>query len=104
MIELTPSELWKIQDDIKYKRIHFHEGDRVMLFCKRKDGYPKYLNIGDFGVVQSVELNHIVVDFRETYGEWIIPIDISSRGLKLPKKYFVEKVYLRELKLRQLGI
>ena len=103
-MELTGAEIWKIQDDIKFKRIHFHEGDRVMLFCKRKDGYPKYLKVGDYGIIQSVELNHIIVDFRETYSEWIIPIDISSRNLKLPKKYFVEKIYLRELKLRQLGI
>jgi hypothetical protein len=34
--ELTPGEIWKIQDDIRFNRIHFYEGDTVMLFTKIK--------------------------------------------------------------------
>ena len=99
-MELTAAELWKIQSDIKYRHIHFYPGDKVMLFCKRSDGYPRYLSVGDIGVVKSVELNHIIVDFSAIYGHWISPGQIPV--IKLPKKLFVERVYLRELKLRQL--
>ena len=69
--ELTPGEIWKIQDDIKSNRIHFNEGDTVMLFKKNNSGYPKILKIGDVGLVKSVELNHVIVDFSSTYGMYI---------------------------------
>jgi hypothetical protein len=100
--DLTPGEIWKIQDDIKSKRIHFNEGDIVMLFHKNRKGYPKQLKIGDVGVVKSVELNHVVVDFSPTYGRWIDSSKLINPKIKLPKQLLVEKVYLRELKLRKL--
>jgi len=101
--DLTPGELWKIQDDIKSKRIHFNEGDTVMLFMKNGRGYPRKLNVGDFGVVKSVELNHVIVDFSPTYGMWIDSSkELINPKIKLPKQLLVEKVYLRELKLRKL--
>lgn len=101
MEALTQAEIWKIQDDIKYRRVNFYEGDRVMLFSKRSDGYPKQLNIGDFGSVIDVQLNHLVVNFSATYGSFF-PNMKTTNAVKLPKKYFVERVYLRELKLKQL--
>ena len=101
MENLTPGEIWKIQDDIKYRRINFYEGDRVMLFSKRQDGYPKQLKIGDFGNIIDVQLNHLVVNFSATYGAFF-PNKSATNAVKLPKKLFIERVYLRELKLKQL--
>ena len=89
---LTPSEIWKIKDDIKYGRLIFNIGDIAILFFKKK-GYPKNLKIGDFGIVVGVEINHVIVEFHS--------ILIKPR-IKLPKKLLVEKVYMRELKLRKL--
>jgi hypothetical protein len=100
--ELTPGEIWKIQDDIKSNRIHFNEGDTVMLFKKNNSGYPKILKIGDVGLVKSVELNHVIVDFSSTYGMYIDYSRLINPRLKLPKQLLVEKVYLRELKLRKI--
>ncbi len=101
MESLTPAEIWKIQDDIKYRKVTFNKGDRVMLFYKRTDGYPRYLKIGDFGSIIDVELNHIIVNFSATYGPFFANMQ-TTNAVKLPKKYFVEKIYLRELKLKQL--
>jgi len=100
--DLTPGEIWKIKDDIKYGRINFTEGDSVMLFSKNHDGYPKILKIGDIGVVKTVELNHVIVDFSPTYGMWIDSSKLINPKIKLPKKLLVEKVYLRDLKLRKI--
>ena len=100
--DLTPGEIWKIQDDIKSNRIHFNEGDTVMLFKKNNSGYPKILKIGDVGLVKSVELNHVIVDFSSTYGMYIDYSRLINPRLKLPKQLLVEKVYLRELKLRKI--
>ena len=100
--DLTPGEIWKIQDDIKSNRIHFNEGDMVMLFKKNNSGYPKILKIGDVGLVKSVELNHVIVDFSSTYGMYIDYSRLINPRLKLPKQLLVEKVYLRELKLRKI--
>ena len=100
--DLTPGEIWKIKDDIKFDRIKFLEGDTVMLFSKNNDGYPKVLKIGDIGVVKTVELNHVIVDFSPTYGRWIDSSKLINSRIKLPKKLLVEKVYLRDLKLRKI--
>jgi hypothetical protein len=100
--DLTPGEIWKIQDDIRFNRIHFCEGDTVMLFYKNKSGYPRYLKVGDVGVVKTVELEHVIVDFSPTYGKWINTSKLINPRVKLPKKLLVEKVYLRDLKLRKL--
>jgi hypothetical protein len=100
--DLTPGEIWKIQDDIRFNRIHFYEGDTVMLFHKNKNGYPHYLKVGDIGFVKTVELEHVIVDFSPTYGMWINTSKLISPKVKLPKKLLVEKVYLRDLKLRKL--
>ena len=100
--DLTPGEIWKIKDDIKFDRIKFLEGDTVMLFSKNNDGYPKVLKLGDIGVVKTVELNHVIVDFSPTYGRWIDSSKLINSRIKLPKKLLVEKVYLRDLKLRKI--
>jgi hypothetical protein len=73
-----------------------------MLFKKNNSGYPKILKIGDVGLVKSVELNHVIVDFSSTYGMYIDYSRLINPRLKLPKQLLVEKVYLRELKLRKI--
>lgn len=100
--DLTPGEIWKIQDDIRFNRVTFNEGDIVMLFQKNGRGYPKQLKVGDVGVVKTVELEHVIVDFKMTYGMWIDSSKLINTQVKLPKKLLVEKVYLRDLKLRKL--
>lgn len=92
--DLTPGEIWRIQDDIRFNRITFNKGDTVILFSKKKNGYPKNLKIGDVGVVRSVEIEHLVIDFSQTH-----PV---ASGRKIPKKLLIEKTYLRDLKLKKL--
>ena len=97
---LTKNEIWKIQDAIKYRSIKFSVGEEVTLFSKRKDGYPKFLEIGDVGVVLGIELNHISVDFSQK-----VPIRdhrFNYRDIKVPKKYFCTLSLLREFKLNKL--
>lgn len=96
--DLTPGEIWKIQDDIKFNRIKFNEGDSVMIFSKNKSGYPLLFKIGDMGIIKSVELNHVIVDFNPIK----VGLTYKSSRIKLPKKLLVEKVYLRDLKLRKI--
>ena len=91
-----------ILEDNKDKRFTADEMRMAMLFSKNHDGYPKILKIGDIGVVKTVELNHVIVDFSPTYGRWIDSSKLINPRIKLPKKLLVEKVYLRDLKLRKI--
>lgn len=93
---MSPSEIWKIQDMIKNGSLSFKKGDVVMLFTKRHDGYPKYIEIGTHAIVKSVEMNHLIVD--------IGPITVVGTGklFKLPKKFFANKQIIRELKIIEI--
>lgn len=84
------NSLWNIQDDIKFGHIHYRIDDNVVLFCKRSDGYPKHLEIGDVGVIKKVELNHLIVEFENT------------KKVKIAKKYVLCKRHTRELKIQSL--
>lgn len=109
---LTQSDIWKLQDAIKYHKIHFYEGDSVMLFAKRSDGYPSYLELGVVGIVRKVEIEHIVIDFTRTFGSHILvtktkngtskSYSLSCSRIKLPKKYFADRSIMREIKLNHL--
>jgi hypothetical protein len=99
---LTPGEIWKIQDDIKSNLITYKVGDSVILFLKNKKGYPKILKVGDTGTIKSVELNHIIVDFSPTYGRWIESSRLLKTTFKLPKHLLIGRTHLREIKLKKL--
>lgn len=103
------SNIWSIQNNIKFGLIEYHIGDTVMLFWKRGDGYPKYLRIGDIGEVKKVELNHLIVDFKGTYGNWIVsappchPVpNGTNTQVKIAKKYMISKQIIRDLKINEI--
>lgn len=99
--DLTPGEIWKIQDDIKSNLIKYEVGDSVILFSKNKKGYPKILKVGDTGNIKSVELNHVIVDFSTSYGRWI-DTSLIKTTFKLPKHLLISRTHLREIKLKKL--
>ena len=80
---------------IKNGSISFGKDDVVMLFTKRYDGYPKYIEVGTFGVVKSVEMNHLIVKFDDES----IPM---PKLFKLPKKFFANRQIIRELKINEI--
>jgi hypothetical protein len=92
MIDLTDADIWKIKDTIKYKHISFEIGDEVILYSKKSNGYPKYLQIGETYEIISVELNHITV--RHTIMKGITA--------KVAKKYFITKSLLRDIKINKI--
>ncbi len=95
---MGPSEIWKIQDMIKNGSLSFKKGDVVMLFTKRHDGYPKYIEIGTSGIVDSVELNHLIVKFDIAD----VNVSIPAMLFKLPKKFFANRQIIRELKINEI--
>lgn len=92
MIDLSESEIWKIQNDIKYRNIIFKLNDDVILFKKKSNGYPKSLFIGETYEVIHVELNHITVRHKKLKG-------ITA---KVAKKYFINKETLRDIKINKI--
>jgi hypothetical protein len=90
MIELSNLDIWKIQNDIKYRNIQFNIGDDVILFKKKPSGYPKALEIGETYKVTEVEIDHIIV--RKN----------NSTPVKCAKKYFLTKSILRDLKISKI--
>lgn len=92
MIDLTESEIWKIQNEIKYREITFNKGDEVILFIKKANGHPKGLKIGETYEVIHTELNHITV--RHTIMKGITA--------KVAKKYFITKSLLRDIKINKI--
>ncbi len=98
---VSDGEIWRIQDDIKYGKLNFRIGDDVMVFCKRPDGYPRHLQIGDFGRIVGIELNHFTIDFSQTYKN-LLPNGISPTSVKIAKKYMASKMHIRDLKINRI--
>lgn len=99
---ISISNIWEIHNNIRFGLIEYHIGDTVMLFWKRGDGYPKYLRIGDIGEVKKVELNHLIVDFKGTYGNWINSTNFTNTQVKIAKKYMINKQVIRDLKINEI--
>lgn len=101
-MEFSKSDIWYFQDAIKYKKVKFSKGDDVFIFCKTHNMYPRFLNVGDFGIIKTVELDHIIVDFSKCVLGRDFPTRINPKNIKLPKKIFISKVSMRELKISKL--
>lgn len=91
--------IWRIQNSIKNGEIEFKIGETVSFFSKRADGYPRNFNIGDEGIVISIQLNHLICNFHDKDH---ISMRSILKSVKIPKKYLANKSVIRDYKLRKI--
>lgn len=82
---------------IQTKPVKIKKGDEVILICKSKSGYPKYLNVGDVGVVTNEELHHVDVDFTKTYTTGYTDNGVRINNRKMPRKILSTRKIIRDL-------
>jgi len=87
---------WKIKDMIKKRQITFKIGDEVIVFRRKKNGYPRGLKDG---------VSYFV---REIHNDIIIIGEHSSDGIgfkflrKIHRTYIISKIKLRDLKIESI--
>lgn len=102
-ININPSDVWRIQDSIKHKVTKFSVGEVVSLFCKRSDGYPRYLDIGDTGKIISIEMEHLTLDFTGiSITKQYTNNKINYLKVKIAKKYFISVPSLRDFRINKI--
>lgn len=87
---------WKIKDQIKNGKIKFQEGDQVVVFRRKTNGYPKAINDEDDYFIKKIDRDFLIVAKHSLDGVgWMQPHRIH-------KFYFIPKYYLRDIKLNSL--
>lgn len=83
---------WKIKDMIKKRQITFKNGDEVIVFRRKKNGYPRGLKDGVTYIVFQI-LNDVVILKGDT---------IDSKLKKVHNTYIIGKSELRDLKIESI--
>lgn len=90
------SHEWLIVDMINNGLIHYQKGDKVVLFRRKSNGYPKSIKDG------------IEYTIRGIYGEGI-EVALNSfdgvgwmQSIKVHKTYMIQKDVLRNIKLSKI--
>lgn len=87
---------WIIKDRIKRGMIYFEEGDTVICFWRKGNGYPGSIKDGEIYTVKNVEVDHLYIHKHSSDGiGWTQPIRIH-------KTYMIPMRILREIKLNSL--
>ena len=87
---------WRITDMIEKGLVSYVKGDKVVLFRRKSNGYPK-------GIKDGVEYT-----IKEIYGEGIEVALNSSDGkgwlqsIKVHRSYMIPKYALRDINLEKL--
>lgn len=86
-------DVWKIKDMIKSGEIRYIEGDKVVIFRRKKSGYPKAILDGVEYTVRHTDNESISVAVNSSDGVgWMQPI-------KVHRSYMVHKNLWRDWKL-----
>jgi hypothetical protein len=86
-------DVWKIKDMIKSGEIRYIEGDKVVIFRRKKSGYPKAILDGVEYTVRHTDNESISVAVHSSDGVgWMQPI-------KVHRSYMVHKNLWRDWKL-----
>ena len=86
-------DVWKIKDMIKSGEIRYIEGDKVVIFRRKKSGYPKTILDGVEYTVRHTDNESIRVAVHSSDGVgWMQPI-------KVHRSYMVHKNLWRDWKL-----
>jgi len=84
-----------LDDLIKYGVVSYKEGDEVIVFKRKPNGYPKSLNDNETYIIYKVLTDgHLIVRKKQGQG-W-------SQTIKIHRKYMINKIELREIKLNQI--
>lgn len=97
------SKVW-IKDKIRKGEINFHKGQKVTIFRKKKNGYPKNLNIGDTYLVKSKVVDHLYLvengSFDNHNGNLIY--NFKSTPIKIHTSYVIPISFLRSIKIEEI--
>ena len=86
-------DVWKIKDMIKSGQIHCKKGDKVVVFRRKKSGYPKAILDGVEYTVRHTDNESISVAVHSSDGVgWM-------QSIKVHRSYMVHKNLWRDWKL-----
>jgi hypothetical protein len=82
--------------DIISKYLPYREGDLVVLFFRRGDGYPKNLQFGIDYKVSTIENDFLYIQCMSVNGlNWMPPVKINQI-------YVIPKDAYRDLKIKEI--
>jgi hypothetical protein len=93
---MTPSEFWKLKQEVKNGAYSYLKGELVTVAHRKSTGYPKKLTDG------------IIYRIESTAGEFVnvLPNDTKFGGtyatIKVHKYYIMPKALLRDKKIEAL--
>lgn len=87
---------WKLKDQIKSGKVKFQEGESVVLFRRKINGYPSFIKEGDEYFIKKVDRDFLYVRKHSSDGVgWLQP-------LRIHKTYFLPKSYFRDIKISSI--
>lgn len=92
---------WVLKDRIKNGTICFEEGDEVVLFWRKGNGYPRLLKENEVYIVKKLESDHLyVVDKKYDYQ--FTKFGNEMLVIRVHKTYMIPIQILRDIKLNSL--
>ena len=83
--------IWNLKDNIKRGYITFQEGDVVVVFRRKSNGYPNRIKDGVEYEVKSVSDDSLFV----SNGEYL-------QTIKVHKTYMIQKSMIRDFKINSI--
>jgi hypothetical protein len=84
---------WKLKDMIRRGLITHQIGDKVSIFRRKDNGYPRTIKNDVEYTIRGIENDFLIISIHSTDGVgWVQPI-------KVHKTYMVSKSLIRDLKL-----
>lgn len=87
---------WSIKDKIKRGKTKFIEGDEVVLFRRKKNGYPRSLKDNEAYIIRKIENDCLFVAQRSSDNIGFL------QPIKVHKTYMIKKQFLREIKINSI--
>lgn len=87
---------WVLKDKIKSGVISFEEGDSVICFWRKGNGYPGSIKDGEVYTVKNVEGDHLYIHKHSSDGiGWM-------QQIRIHKTYMIPIQVLRDIKLNSV--
>jgi len=90
------SHEWRISDMIEKGLVSYVKGDKVVLFRRKSNGYPKGIKNGVEYTIKGIYGEGIEVALKSTDGKgWL-------QSIKVHRSYMIPKYALRDINLEKL--
>ena len=87
---------WKVLDMVKRGVITYVIGDKVVVYRRKSNGYPKAIKDGIEYTIRSITGESLQVAINSSDGiGWLQPISVN-------KNYMIPKYVLRDINLKKL--